>query len=128
MAIQLIPQLPDKSFEAGENMKLYPGALSKEIFDVLDKEEFKKVPIEQVWDTFPDVRNITFVRHLESKYNEYKELVRKTDDYKQFMRMENSDPKKMEVAMCLMKEYKNIIGTDYQTPLSEKGKLQGELF
>ena len=126
MTIKLAPQLPDQEFEWGENMKLYPGALPKELFNVLDKSSFKWIPMEQIWQEYPDTKSITFVRHLESKYNEYKEMIKQTDKYKEFIAMDNSESKKQELAMHLMKNYKEIIWTDYQTQLSEKWKQQWE--
>jgi hypothetical protein len=109
-------------------MKLYPGALNDELLELFDKEMFRLIPLKQIWEKFPDCRNITFVRHLESKYNEYKDMVKKTDLYKQFISLPNENAQKYDLAMQLLKDYRQYIGTDYQTDISTAGKQQGELY
>jgi hypothetical protein len=39
--VKLNPIIPSENFEAGPNMKLYPGAMRPALFNALDKESFK---------------------------------------------------------------------------------------
>ncbi len=124
--VKLISSLPRQWFENWPNMKLYPWAMHPALLDTLDKEIFQQIPLKTVWDTFPDCKNITFIRHLESKYNEYKNVVKNEDIYKQFM-IETDQKKKYELSLELLKHYRDNVGTDPQTNISEHGKQQGEI-
>jgi hypothetical protein len=61
-----------------------------------NNQEAKELSTAQqlFWEKYPDTKNIVFVRHLESKYNEYKQAIKKNTTYKKFMTMENNDPEK----------------------------------
>ncbi|MDR0861054.1 MAG: hypothetical protein LBO09_09120 [Candidatus Peribacteria bacterium] len=77
-------------------------------------------------DEIPETRHITFIRHLESKYNEYKELIKKNPDYIQFMKPEIDPQEKERLAQVLLKDFFEKVGIDYETDISDQGKLQGE--
>jgi broad specificity phosphatase PhoE len=74
---------------------------------------------------YPETRTITFMRHLESKYNEYKELIKTDPHYQQFLQETNGEIKE-ELAHILMKDFFENVGIDYETQLSSQGHQQGE--
>ena len=88
-------------------------------------EKFKQLPANIIDTNISDTRHITFVRHLESKYNEYKVLVKSNPDYQEFMKIhinigENNDIKKKlarknELAHVLLKDFFKEVGIDYET-------------
>ncbi len=108
-------------------MKFYVGSLQKPLFDILDKEQFKQSPGQIIYDKIPDTKHITFIRHLESKYNEYKVLVKSNPDYKEFMTTQDISRKK-ELAHVLLQDFFASVGIDYETGLSQAGHQQGEKF
>ncbi|MEI8252405.1 MAG: hypothetical protein WCG25_01310 [bacterium] len=77
------------------------------------------MPVNIINEEIPDTRNITFVRHLESKYNEYKELIKSNPDYQEFMTTDNIARKK-ELVQVLLKDFFEQVGIDYETQLSSK--------
>jgi len=125
--VKLNPIIPSEKFEAGPNMKLYPGAMSTALLNALDKESFKGIDISKIWDSFPECRNITFIRHLESIYNDYKKIVKEDPKYIEFNTTE--DPaRKDELARELLHHYRKNIGVDFGTGISEEGKKQWEIY
>jgi 3'-phosphoadenosine 5'-phosphosulfate sulfotransferase (PAPS reductase)/FAD synthetase len=86
---------------------------------------FEQLPANIIDTKTPNTRYITFVRHLESKYNEYKILVKSNPDYQEFMNTnekigENNDIKiklarKNELAHVLLKDFFQEVGIDYET-------------
>ena len=110
--IKLNPIIPSKNFEAGPNMKLYPGAMSPALLNALDKESFEGINISKIWDSFPECKNITFVRHLESVYNDYKKIVREDPKYIEFNTTEDLI-RKHELAKELLYHYRKNIGIDF---------------
>lgn len=95
-------------------MKLYIGSLQKPLLDILDMEKIQQLPIHIVPDTIEKTRHITFIRHLESKYNEYKELVNSNPDYHEFMKTDDIK-RKNELAQILLKDFFVQVGIDYET-------------
>lgn len=102
-------------------MKLYVGSLQKPLLDILDMEKFNQLPVNIINAKIPDTRHITFVRHLESKYNEYKELIKSNPDYQEFMTTKDISRKK-ELVQVLLKDFFSEVGIDYETKLSSKWK------
>lgn len=123
--MQLVPNLPKQWFVAGPNIKFYVGSLQKSLLDILDMEKFSKIPGQIIIDKVNDTKHITFIRHLESKYNQYKELIKSNLDYQEFMTTENISRKK-ELAYLLLEDFFASVGIDYETWLSEKWHQQGE--
>jgi broad specificity phosphatase PhoE len=74
---------------------------------------------------FPETRNIIFVRHLESKYNEYKQLIKQDSIYIEFIQEQNRE-KKEQLAQKLLSNFFETVGIDYETDLSSVGHKQGE--
>ncbi len=104
-------------------MKLYVGSLQAQLLDILDMEKFNQLPVNIINDRVSDTRHITFVRHLESKYNEYKELIKSNPDYKEFMTTQNIDRKK-ELVQVLLKDFFEQVGIDYETKISSNWKQE----
>ncbi|MFZ2151397.1 MAG: phosphoglycerate mutase family protein [Candidatus Absconditicoccaceae bacterium] len=123
--MHLVPNLPKQGFPKLLNMKLYVGSLQKPLLDILDMDKFQQLPVNIINDQIPDTRHITFVRHLESKYNEYKEMIKYNPDYQEFMTTQNISRKK-ELVQVLLKDFFSEVGIDYETKLSSKGKEEGE--
>jgi hypothetical protein len=117
--MRLSPNLPQAGFPKLPNMKLYIGSLQKSLLDILDMEKFNQLPVNIINDQIPETRHITFVRHLESKYNEYKELIKSNPDYQEFMTTQNISRKK-ELVNVLLKDFFAEVGIDYETKLSSK--------
>ncbi|MCF7835102.1 histidine phosphatase family protein [Candidatus Gracilibacteria bacterium] len=124
--MRLVPNLPKEGFQSSPNMKLYVGGLQKPLLDILDMEKFQQLPINIINDNIPETRRITFIRHLESKYNEYKELIKSNPDYQEFMTTTDISRKK-ELAMILLKDFFAEVGIDYETGLSSQGHEDGEV-
>ena len=88
-------------------------------------KKFQQLPANIINSKIPNTRHITFVRHLESKYNEYKELIKTNPDYQEFMRIHENvgtahDIKlKMErkkaLAGILLEDFFKEVGIDYET-------------
>ena len=95
-------------------MKLYIGSLQLPLLDILDMDKFQKLPIQIINDKIPETRHITFIRHLESKYNEYKELIKSNLDYQEFMTTQDISRKK-ELAHILLQDFFAQVGIDYET-------------
>lgn len=117
--MRLVPNLPSTWFPKLDNIKLYVGWLHKPLLDILDMEKFQELPINIVNDKIPETRRITFVRHLESKYNEYKEKIKTNPIYLEFMTTQDISKKK-ELAQLLLKDFFEEVGIDYETWLSTK--------
>ncbi|MEI6673092.1 MAG: hypothetical protein WCL02_07410 [bacterium] len=115
-------------------MKFYVGSLQKPLLDILDQEKFTQTPGQIVTDTISDTKHITFIRHLESKYNEYKELIKSNPDYQEFMNIDNIPRKnnlflqllefffhkkgisrKKDLAHILLEDFFKDVGIDYET-------------
>ncbi len=134
--MRLVPNLPKEWFPNLDNIKLYVGSLQKPLHNILDMEKFKQLPANIIDTKTPNTRYITFVRHLESKYNEYKVLIKSNPDYQEFMNInvnidENNDIKeklarKNELAHVLLKDFFQEVGIDYETWLSRAGHEQWE--
>ena len=123
--IRLEQKIPSPEFQAGPNMKLYPTALQDELFDLLDQDIVSNMSINTIFENMETTNNIIFVRHLESKYNEYKNKVIKTGNYKKFQEATNQE-EKLKVAEQLLWEFFQEVWIDYATDISEEGKKQGE--
>lgn len=123
--MQLVPNFPKEWFVAWPNIKFYVGALQKPLLDILDMEKFKQLPGQIILDKIPDTKHITFIRHLESTYNEYKESVKKNSDYIEFMSTQDI-PKKKLLAESLLNDFLKQVGIDYETWLSEAWKKEWE--
>lgn len=95
-------------------MKFYVGSLQKPLLDILDMEKFQNVPGQIIHDNVTDTKHITFIRHLESKYNEYKVLIKSNPDYQEFMHTKNISRKKT-LAPILLKDFFATVGIDYET-------------
>jgi len=124
--MRLVPNLPSPNFPNLANIKLYVGWLQKSLLNILDKEKFNQLPVNIINEEIPDTRNITFVRHLESKYNEYKELIKSNPDYQEFMTTDNIARKK-ELVQVLLKDFFEQVGIDYETQLSSKWHEEWEI-
>lgn len=124
--MRLVPNLPSSEFTKSPNMKLYVWWLQQPLLDILDMEKFQQLPINIITDQIPETRHITFVRHLESKYNEYKELITSNPDYQEFMTTTNIDRKK-ELAQILLKDFFEQVGIDYETWLSQQWHQEWEI-
>ena len=86
---------------------------------VLDQDTQKQLNVTQEWDHRPSTKQIIMVRHLESKYNEYKGYVRKDPRYR--ILLDSTDPElKRQAAEGLLKEYRNDIGLDAFTNISQE--------
>gem|GEM_PF-2763152 len=91
--VKLQQNIPNPEFQPGPNMKLYPTALQDELFDLLNLDIISNMPINTILENIESSNNIVFVRHLESKYNEYKLNVVKTEDYKKFQAATDQEEK-----------------------------------
>lgn len=100
------------------NLKLYPWAMAPELLAVLDQEKFHWIDLRQIWDVVPNAKTAIFVRHLESMYNQYKVLIRKTTEYKEF-KSTNDPVKKDELAEFLRSDFIKRVGSDYMTDISD---------
>jgi len=123
--MRLVQNLPKTEINTWEHMKLYLGALQKPLKEILDQNNIETYFNKLIQKEFPETRTITFIRHLESKYNEYKELIKKNPKYKQF-NSEKDKKAKEELAQFLMKDFFEKVGIDYETDLSAQGHIQGE--
>ncbi|EKD24712.1 MAG: hypothetical protein ACD_80C00167G0010 [uncultured bacterium (gcode 4)] len=123
--MRLVPNLPKKSFVAWPNIKLYTGSLQKPLLDILDMKDFDPAHGQIVTDNISETRHITFIRHLESKYNEYKFLIENNPDYQEFMQTEDIQ-RKNELAPILLKYFFDEISIEYETGLSTKWHQDGE--
>lgn len=74
----------------------------------MDQNGLENFPISQVAEPVNPLQRITIVRHLESKYNEYKELVRNLDLYKNFV-CEQDPVKKKSYALELLADFKQNV-------------------
>jgi hypothetical protein len=82
--------------------------LGSDIHSVLKQDGLHEYPIAQATEPIDPLQRITIVRHLESKYNEYKELVRESDLYRCFMQEE--DPvKKKNYSLDLLADFKQNV-------------------
>lgn len=117
--MRLVPNMPKEWFPKLPNMKLYIGALQQALLDILDREKIQQLPMHIVEDHIPQTRHITFIRHLESKYNEYKETIKSNSHYQEFMTTKNIK-RKNELVEILMKNFFVEVGMDYKTWLSDK--------
>lgn len=77
-------------------------------------EKFQQLPVNIVNNKIPETRRITFVRHLRSEYNEYKETIPDDPLYKEFMTTKNIK-RKDELLEILMKDFFSKVGIDYKT-------------
>lgn len=125
--MRLVPNLPKEWFTPWENMKIYVWALKEPLANILDIDKFQKLPIQIINQTIPETRHITFIRHLESKYNEYKEIIKSDPNYQEFMNTPNTDRKK-ELAHILLQDFFTKVGIDYETWLSTKWHQDGEIY
>lgn len=123
--MQLVPNLPKEWFPQLSNIKLYVGALQKPLYDILDKEKFQQLPVEIVHDKVHDTNRITFVRHLESMYNEYRVCIQSDPVYQEFMTSTDINRRK-ELSRELLHEFFVKVGIDYKTWLSQAGHQQWE--
>ncbi len=89
-------------------------------------EKFQQLPVNIINEAITDTRHITFVRHLESKYNEYKALIKSNPDYQEFMTTQNLAIKK-ELVQVLLKDFFEQVGIDYETQLSKAWHQQWEI-
>ena len=123
--MHLIQNLPKEQFSLWEQMKFYHGALPKPLYDILDTNGIETYPIKILQQEFPETKTVTFIRHFESKYNEYKQLIKSNPIYQQFIQ-ESDTTKKEKLAEALASDFFQNVGIDYETPLSETGHQQGE--
>ncbi|HBB04345.1 TPA: hypothetical protein DCZ39_05655 [Patescibacteria group bacterium] len=98
---------------------MYTGSLQKPLLDILDMKDFDPAHGQIVTDNISETRHITFIRHLESKYNEYKFLIENNPDYQEFMQTEDIQ-RKNELAPILLKYFFDEISIEYETGLSTK--------
>lgn len=77
-------------------------------------ETFKQSPGKIIYEKISDTKHITFVRHLESKYNEYKETIKSDPQYNEFMTTKDISRKK-ELAPILLQDFFASVGIDYET-------------
>jgi hypothetical protein len=94
--------------------------------DILDTDGIQKLSMKKLNEVIPETRHITFIRHLESKYNEYKELIKQNLNYINFMKPDLDPQEKERLAQVLLKDFFEQVGIDYETNISEQGKKQGE--
>lgn len=125
--VRLVPTLPWKNFEAAPNMKLYTWAMNSALFNTLEKERFQGINMNTIWERLPETKNIIFVRHLESMYNEYKEEIRKDPRYQEF-NTTNDAERKFQLALQLLEDFRRAVWLDYSTWVSKKWHEQGELY
>lgn len=125
--VKLVPIVPWKNFESWDNMKLYPWWLNQVLYDLLDKPKFESIPLNQIWNWFPECKNIMFIRHLESIYNEYKKKIRKDPRYLEF-KITNDPTRKQILAIQLLEEYRTQIWIDFSTWISQEWHLQWEKY
>ena len=121
--MRLVPNLPKEWFPKLDNIKLYVGSLQKPLHDILDMETFQQLPANIIDTNIPNTRHLTFIRHLESKYNEYKEKIKSNPDYQEFLTTQDISKKK-ELAQLLLKDFFDEVGIDYETWLSEAWHTQ----
>lgn len=140
MNLSLVPTLPSKDFVLDhDHMKFYLWSLPEELYNILDMDAVWQLPVKFSRENYSKVRTFTMIRHLESKYNEYKRKVRKTQEYKRFKELEEllnwvlSDIKREELiaemnilAKAMLNEFVKEIGCDYSTDISQLGHKQGE--
>jgi hypothetical protein len=77
-------------------------------------EKFQQLPVHIVDNKIPETHRITFVRHLKSNYNEYKETIPHDPLYQDFMTTKNIK-RKDELVEILMKDFFSKVGIDYKT-------------
>jgi len=100
-------------------MKFYYGALQKSLHEILDTNTIETYPFKIIQQEFLETRTITFLRHFESKYNEYKQLIKENPIYQQF-HSETDLTKKEQLAAILVADFFKNIGIDYETELSKQ--------
>ena len=123
----LHPLPPDDSFSAGPNYKLYPGALPDAYRDILAHERIHDLPIYVESREYRGARTFTFVRHLESRFNEYKRTLATSDMFRRFVH--ETDPRERRaLAFELRADYFRQVGVDYEVELSVEGHAQGEIY
>lgn len=106
---------------------MYTGSMGDEILSLLDPTSLQNLRVHQINERLDPTQKILLVRHLESKYNEYKELIKEDAIYKQFLKETNSSVKK-ELASVLLEDFRQNVGVDYTTDISTQGHKQWELF
>jgi broad specificity phosphatase PhoE len=132
--VLLKPIQTSTNFQEYPNIKLYPGSLHPGLAEILDFNSQKQLPIKQIWDNIVTTKRITMVRHLESKYNEYKLEVKKDPRYEILINGSNKDDIH-NAALWLLQDYRERIWFDAFTDISQEwhkqweayGKLYGKL-
>ena len=95
------------------------------MLSVLRANWLDKFPVPQVNDKKDSLQDFVMVRHLESKYNEYRRNIVESDLYKTLST--TSDPKIIsENLLSLLEDFKKNVGLDYMTWLSTNGHAHGE--
>lgn len=119
---------PTKSFENyWPHVKMYPGSMGDEILSLLENESLNNLQINQINTQTNHTQQIILVRHLESKYNEYKKTIKEDPRYKNFLQ-ETDDSIKKELALLLLEDFRQNVGVDYTTDISKQGHEQWEMF
>jgi hypothetical protein len=77
------------------------GSLQEPLHKILDMEKFQQLPANIIDTNIPETRHLTFVRHEESKYNEYKKKILSNPDYQEFMNTPNI-PKNSNIFIYLL--------------------------
>lgn len=126
--VRLKQHLPSSEIQSlWPNIKLYTWALWSDIHTVLDSNGLENFKVPQVMDIVDPLQRLTIVRHLESKYNQYKEAIRSSDLYSNFT--QEVDPvKKKQYALDLLADFRQQVWVDYTTDVSMKGHDQGEKY
>ena len=117
--------MPKQPLNLGEQVKFYPGALQAPLASLLDTQPIEAAAMKVLHTVVPETRHITFVRHLESKYNEYKNLLKQDPNYQRFLQTQDPSEKE-QLAQVLMRDFFEKVGIDYETNLSTIGHQQGE--
>jgi hypothetical protein len=102
---------------------MYPGSMGDEILSLLENESLNNLQINQINKQTNHTQQIILVRHLESKYNEYKKFIKDDIRYIQFLQETDSSAKK-ELALLLLEDFRQNVGIDYTTDISTQGHQQ----
>ncbi len=125
--MKIIPRQPWEWFTWWPNIKIYSWYLADEMKDILNvnKDEESSVKYVSEWPDGTMVPQHLFIRHFESKYNEYKEKIKTTESRHNFL-TETDRKHKEELYNILCHDFYNNVGIDARTWLSDRGIEQGK--